>query len=187
MKLLIISTCQEKLSEVEFVKPIVKIVENVSGKLESKLGTLEFDVRHYLEDVDFAVYDKIIICGTALYDNKFLEELDKFNWLQEVTAPVLGICAGFQVLGLQFGAKVVKKQEIGMVNVVNEKKNKLFSGEFFAYNLHGNGLDSETLDSFEVLAKSSQSIQAIKHKEKELYGIIFHPEVRNEEVVRKFL
>ncbi|MEK6916511.1 MAG: hypothetical protein AABW92_02090, partial [Nanoarchaeota archaeon] len=54
-----------------------------------------------------------------------------------------------------------------------------------AYSLHGNGL--ENLDQFDILAESAKSVQAIKHKKKEFYGIMFHPEVRNEKIVRNFL
>ena len=44
----------------------------------------------------------------------------------------------------------------------------------------------ENLDNFNILAETN-SIQAIKHKEKPFYGIMFHPEVRNEEIVKNFI
>tara|TARA_Y100000310_G_C20672871_1_gene811242 strand:- start:1375 stop:1902 length:528 start_codon:yes stop_codon:yes gene_type:complete len=174
MKILVVSTCQEKLSEEEFVKPIIKIV----GKC---------DTRHYLEQIDYNQYDKIIICGTALHDNEFINEKDNFVWLKDFTKPVLGICSGMQMIGLIFGAELVQKQEIGLVEVVTKIENKLFKGIFSAYNLHGNALNLGTTNSFQILAESQQSVQAIKHKTKEIYGIIFHPEVRKEDIVKNFI
>ena len=38
-----------------------------------------------------------------------------------------------------------------------------------------------------ILATSENSIQAVKHVGKEIYGISFHPEVRNETVISNFL
>ena len=170
--ILIISTCADKLSEAEFVKPIVIIV----GKCE---------IKHYNDKIDFKKYSKIIICGTALKDNSYLEKIDNFLSLKETIASVLGICSGMQILGLLYGGNIIKNKEIGMTQIKTIKKNQLVSGEFEAYSLHGNGL--ENLDQFDILAESAKSVQAIKHKKKEFYGIMFHPEVRNEKIVRNFL
>ena len=38
-----------------------------------------------------------------------------------------------------------------------------------------------------LLAESSKCIQAVKHKEKNIYGVLFHPEVRNQEILKKFI
>jgi len=171
--ILIISTCVEKLNENEFVKPIANIV----GK--------DFEVKHYSEVQSVDKYDKIIICGTALKDNSFLEDLDKFVWLLETANPVLGICSGMQIIALSFGAELTESKEIGMTKVNVLKENVLFSEELKVYELHGNGLIN--LDQFNILADTDGSVQAIKHKEKKFYGIIFHPEVRNHQVVINFL
>lgn len=172
--ILIISTCKEKLSENEFVKPIANIV----GK--------DYLIKHYLElnkeDIDEA--DKIIICGTALKDNYYLDNLDKFSWIKNCSKSILGICSGMQIIGLVFGSELIKGKEIGIKNIEVEK-NKLFSEDFEVYELHSSSL--KNLNNFEILAKSDSTIQAIKHKNKEIYGIIFHPEVRNCKIIGNFL
>jgi len=38
-----------------------------------------------------------------------------------------------------------------------------------------------------VLAESAKCVHAIKHKLKDVYGVLFHPEVRNKEVVERFI
>ena len=61
MKLLLISTCQEKLSEREFVHPISKILDSE-----------QHQILHYTECTRDTIqkFDKIIICGTSLKDNE---------------------------------------------------------------------------------------------------------------------
>ncbi len=171
--ILIISTCSQKLSEEEFVKPIAKIV----GK--------NYEIVHYSEIKDLSKYEKIIICGTALADNEYLNHLEKFDWLKSAEKPVLGICSGMQAIALVFGAKITKNKEIGMTKIKTKKNNPLFSGTFEAYELHGNGLSD--LKDFEILAASGSFVQAVKHKTKEIYGIMFHPEVRNAQIISSFL
>ncbi|MBT3721096.1 C26 family cysteine hydrolase domain-containing family [archaeon] len=170
--ILIISTCSYKLHENEFVKPITKTLEN-------------YKIKHYTESFDLNSYAKIIICGTALKDNEYLENLELFDWLKTIQIPVLGICSGMQIIGLLNNSKIENKTEIGMINIKTIKKNSLFSGEFQAYNLHSNNLTN--LENFDILAKSRDCMQAIKLKNYEIYGILFHPEVRNLKIIEKFL
>jgi GMP synthase-like glutamine amidotransferase len=171
--ILLISTCSEKLNEEEFVKPIAKIAEK------------NYEIKHYTEKIDLKKYEKIIICGTALRDNLYLNNLNHFNWVKEYNNPLLGICSGMQVIALQFGAKLVKKKEIGMTKIKTTKQNILFDGDFETYELHGNGLSD--LNQFEILAKSENTVQAIKHKSKIVFGIMFHPEVRNSNIISNFI
>jgi GMP synthase (glutamine-hydrolysing) len=173
--ILIISTCSEKLSENEFVKPIVNLINE------------EVIIKHYSEikGDDLKNSDKIIICGTALKDNVYLRDMTYFEWIKNFNKPLLGICSGMQIIGLNFEAKLISSKEIGMKNIKVLIENKLFSEDFQAYELHNNSLDK--LNEFEILAKTNNSVQIIKHKEKETYGILFHPEVRNKEIIKNFL
>ena len=91
-----------------------------------------------------------------------------------------------QIIALTFNAKLIQQKEIGMTQITTKSRNKLFSKEFEVYNLHQNSLTD--LDEFDILATTeNDSVQAIKHKHKQFYGIIFHPEVRNETIVENFI
>jgi GMP synthase (glutamine-hydrolysing) len=72
-----------------------------------------------------------------------------------------------------------------MVEISIIKENPLFEGDFKAYALHNYSVKQS--QTFEVLAESTKCIQAIKHKQKNIYGLLFHPEVRNQEILRNFI
>jgi GMP synthase-like glutamine amidotransferase len=112
------------------------------------------------------------------------DQTARFKWLKDCSKPVLGICAGMQTIGLVFGGHVEKCREIGMTEVTS-KANLLFSSKFKAYSLHNYALVPSS--EFEVLAESAKCVQAIKHKQKDIYGVLFHPEARNEETVQRFI
>ena len=158
----------------------------------------------------------IILCGTALRDNEVTEEIadaGKFRFIREAAdknIPILGICAGFQVLARVFGGAVtngIKERDlrIGMTKAkvvkttgtseTTDSSATIFEDRdsFEAYELHKNAVTLP--DCFEALAVADVDggngkngrILAAKHRDKEIYGVLFHPEVRNEYVVRNFL
>jgi GMP synthase-like glutamine amidotransferase len=161
----------------EFVLPIISIAEELE----------KCTVKHYFEinETPIDCYDKIILSGSALKDTATFDQLARFTWLKNCNKPVLGICAGMQTIGLVFGGRVENCREIGMTNVTTCKENILFSSTFKVYALHNYSLMPS--NEFDVLAASSNCVHAIKHKHKDVYGVLFHPEVRNIEVVKGFI
>ncbi len=175
--ILIINVCKEKLHYFEFVKPIEGIVR------ESRK---DYFVRHYLElsNSDIEKADKIIICGTSLKDAGYLKELNKFSFLRGINKPVLGICAGMQIIALVFGGKLKKQTEIGMTRVKFEKDFLGLESEKEVYSLHNYSI--LPANDFEVFARG-MCIQAVKHRQREIYGVLFHPEVRQRGLVKAFV
>jgi GMP synthase-like glutamine amidotransferase len=175
--ILIIDMCYEKdsLSNLEFVQPIKRIVESAREKTE---------VLHFSELNDEVIKNakKIILCGTALKDNEFIYHKDDFAWLKDCKKPVLGICAGMQMIALAFGSIITQQKEIGMTQIVC--KDAIFGDSMIsAYELHGNG--TSLPDGFSVIAENIKGVQAIKKDN--IYGIVFHPEVRNRQLLLNFL
>jgi GMP synthase (glutamine-hydrolysing) len=168
---------KDSLGFTEFVSPIVAIVEELD----------EYFVKHYLEvkQSDIDKCSKIILSGTALKDNVTLSQTEKFEWLKDCDKPVLGICAGMQTTGLVFSARLEACLEIGMTQIATLKANPLFSSTFKAYSLHNFSIQPSA--TFDVLAESEVCAQAIKHKQKDIYGVLFHPEVRNKEIIQRFI
>ena len=179
--ILLVDLCYrpESLSHPEFVSPIRRIVER-SGMI--------VQVVHYLEpDPVPAGISGIILCGTALKDNGYLEHPDRFDWIGEVSIPVLGICAGMQALARLLGGEVVEAPEIGMTDVAVTRKDEIIGAEriFSAYELHTFGVTLPP--GCRELARSEACIQAFRHREKKWWGVMFHPEVRNDWVVERFV
>jgi GMP synthase (glutamine-hydrolysing) len=175
--ILIVDLCYTKdsLSNLEFVQPIRRIVESNGEKVE---------IAHFSELNEELIKKskKVILCGTALKDNDYVYDVENFAWLKEYKKPVLGICAGMQMIGLVFGAKLIQEKEIGMTQIIT--KDPIFGDTMIsAYELHGNNITVP--EGFKVIAENIKGIQAIK-KDK-IYGIVFHPEVRNRQLIINFL
>ena len=166
-----------RLSKWEFVDPIAQIVTNI----------VSVTVCHYekYEESMLEKYDGVILSGTALKDYRYLDNPKDFEWISKSEKPLLGICAGMQIIGITYGCRLRDNKYIGLTKVRTSLENKLFNGEFEAYNLRGK--DLELSDEVIELAKSDDCIQAIKHKSKPHYGVLFHPEVRNAEIVKNFI
>src|SRR3989344_8400133 len=126
--ILIINICKEKLHYFEFVKPIEDILKNNNIKFFTKDYTL-------INKEDLKKANKVIICGTSLKDNKFIEDLDKFSWIEEFNKPILGICGGMQIILLLYGGELKKEKEIGFSKENFKKEFLGVEGEVEVYHL----------------------------------------------------
>jgi GMP synthase-like glutamine amidotransferase len=177
--ILITNVCSDRLSYFEFVKPVEDIVK--------KTGADSF-TKHLLSlnDRDIRDAQEVIICGTALKDFKYLDWNEKFAWIRKVDKPVLGICAGMQILARIFDSKLVEKTRIGRYKVKIVGKCGLTSeNEFYSYFLNSKALEPN--EEFQTLGKSGNLNCIIKHKRKRFYGCLFHPEALNPEIITNFL
>jgi GMP synthase (glutamine-hydrolysing) len=175
--ILLISTNSEPMHDLEFVKPIEKILH------EHKI---KFITIHYskLNPSYIKKADKIIISGTSLQDNKFLKDINKFEFIKNYKKPVLGICAGMQIISIIFGSKINYKTEIGYYFEFFYKNFFSLEGEHEVYHLHNN---YTTLPKDFISYTKGKIPQAIKHKERDIYGVLFHPEIRNKKIIETFI
>lgn len=161
----------------EFVTPIVSVVKPLE----------DCEVKHFseIDSEKLNRYSKIVLSGTTLKDFETLKQLDKFDWVKSLNKPILGICAGIETISLVFGERLTNCLQVGMTDIETINSNPLFEGNFKAYALHS--LSLEPSESFIVLARSQKCIEAVKHKQKQIYGVLFHPEVRNPEILERFI
>jgi len=175
--MLIIQICKEKLHYFEFVKPIEDVL---------KRNEIEFESTHYknLTDEIIQKAEKIIISGTSLKDNEFLKDISDFSWIKKFDKSILGICGGMHILGLTLGGELKKQQEIGLTDINFKEEFLGIIGMRQVYELHNFYVESKTFDTF---AESKNCPQAIKHKKNPFYGVLFHPEVRNKDILINFV
>jgi GMP synthase (glutamine-hydrolysing) len=172
---IVVDLCDRDLSWSEYVRPIAVIAGEAATVMRYSDVTEE----------DVEAEDAVVICGTALLDDVYLDHLDAFDWLRHTSTPVLGVCAGMQVIALLHGARLVPGKEIGMTPIEPVDDNPLVPAPEQVYCLHRHDLGG--LDEFRVLARSECCVQAIAHRTRPLHGVAFHPEVRRENVVSRFL
>lgn len=182
--ILIINLCKERLHYLEFVKPIEDIL---------KEKDIEYKTIYYRKISDKELFskklEKIIICGTSLKDSEYLKNLEYFKWIKfpKINKPILGICGGMQIISLIFGGTLIENKEIGQIKIKFDKEFFNFKPSLVeVYLLHNYAVLPNK--DFEVFAHSQEFKipQAIKHKTKEIYGVLFHPEVRNKELINYF-
>ncbi len=106
--------------------------------------------------------------------------------------PVLGICYGLQVTAHQNNGKVdpAARREYGSAFLTIDSKEDLFKElpeRSRVWMSHGDAL-SKAPDGFDIIAHSDNSpICAVRSKEKQIYGVQFHPEVHHTEHGKKIL
>ena len=174
--ILIINVCKEKLHYYEFVKPIEDVL---------KKNKLSFFTKRYgeVKKMDLQKADKVIICGTSLKDFNYHNNLGKFKWVKNFNKPILGICAGMQIISSVLGSKQKNSTEIGYYFENFKKKFLSIEGEHEVYHLHNDYFAlPKNFDNF----TDGKIPQAIRHKTKPIYGVLFHPEVRNKKLIEEF-
>ncbi|HOJ96701.1 MAG TPA: hypothetical protein PK024_07710 [Methanospirillum sp.] len=165
----------------EFVAPVERIVQACGQPVRVvRIDTLKAAVH---------LCTGLIICGTALADSWYRTQ-NLVPQLGGWTGPVLGICAGMQMLLSETGGTVMPVTEIGMIPIqVTEigAGDILMQGrdEFAAYALHQYTATRSPL--WTSLATSTLTDQVVRHCLYPWYGVLFHPEVRNEWLIERFV
>lgn len=97
--------------------------------------------------------------------------------------PLLGVCLGHQTIGEAFGGKVIRCHEIvhGKMGTMHHADQGMFRGlpsPFLATRYHSLIVERESLpDCLEVTAwLEDGTIMGLRHKEKQIEGVQFHPE-----------
>jgi anthranilate/para-aminobenzoate synthase component II len=186
--ILIINICKEELHYFEFVKPIEDILKNLEEP---------FMTKHYSKltknDPDIVSSHRIIITGTSLKDMSYSKDLSKFKLLLKYDKPVFAICGGMQILCSIYGCNLMKGLEIGLKPVTFSAEFLGIAGSRKVYTLHNFAIKDDNVlkKHFHIYAKTDCSgiviIQAVKHKYLKHFGVLFHPEVRNKDLIINFL
>ncbi len=114
----------------------------------------------------------------------------------EIRIPVLGICYGHQMLAHIFGGKVEKGKsaEYGTGGIEIDAEGELFKGIPKRLKVWVSHFDQviKVPEGFDILAHSDICpIEAMRHSERPIFGVQFHPEVWHTEhgadILKNFL
>ena len=137
-----------------------------------------------VDDIKKLNPEKIIISPGPASPDEAGVTLDIIETFKDIT-PILGICLGHQSIAQIFGAKVVraKKMMHGKTSVMNIIEPSLIFKDlpekFVATRYHSLIVDKDSIpDSIVVTALSDDDneIMALHIKDKDIYGVQFHPE-----------
>src|SRR5699024_9937128 len=132
--------------------------------------------------------DLIYATGRVTYDWTIDEILKDYSaeleMMKNTRIPVLGVCAGLQLMAIAYGAsfgKMIEEAEgedpiresgFQEIQIIEDAPIlDSLNGSFHCYELHRDEVKSVP-GEFELLASTEMcKIQAIKHKNKSLYGV----------------
>lgn len=125
-------------------------------------------------------------------ENEISEKyIPKLNIIKELDIPILGICAGIQLIVIMYGGNIGKivagKDDIleeGYTKLFIKKEHELLQGlneDFYCYQSHRDEVKMLP-GQFELLASSDMcNVQMVAHKERLMFGVQFHPEWFNDD------
>lgn len=135
-----------------------------------------------LDDESIKGYKGIILSGAPILITEVdtTPYLEKLEWIKTTETPILGICFGHQLIGLLYGAfgnKMKPCRDWELIEVLEESD--LFIRLPREIEMMEDHCESISIPpSFQLIAASDACInEAMKHNEKPIYGVQFHPEV----------
>jgi anthranilate synthase component 2 len=137
-----------------------------------------------VQEIESLKPEKIIISPGPASPNEAGITLEVIEYFQD-KLPILGICLGHQSIAQVFGGEVIRAKNMmhGKTSIVKQSTNseifKDLPQEFVATRYHSLIVNKKNLpDMIEAIAFSTDDneIMGLKIKNKDIYGVQFHPE-----------
>lgn len=134
-------------------------------------------------DIRVSDLDLIVLSGSkehaVIYSQSMYQK--QVDIIKNKNIPILGICAGFELIVETFGGKLTRldNKVVGIRKIEIIKHDSIFQNikTLEVYEGH-RWTATEIPESLIVLAKSIDGYEIVKHTKKKIYGLQFHPEVQ---------
>jgi GMP synthase-like glutamine amidotransferase len=134
-------------------------------------------------------YDGMVLSDTEALFTRTIDrnQFDNlFQYLPKIEIPVLGICGGHEALAIAHGGEIAKVRHFieGFRTVELEDKDSLLAGLPARIRVMQSHYEQVKLlpPRFVRIATSQETnIEGMKHEQKPMYGVQFHPERWNED------
>ena len=179
--ILIINNSNKSLKNVSWTLKIKKIMDSLLGP-NNVIVNNENEMNLYLKRYRNKIKG-IILGGSELRIRKpqFVKKLvDNILPIMELNVPVLAVCYGHQIMGSIYQSKLGSSSQkiLGHKNI-KLLPDKLFGGlrlREYVYCSHYDYLIDEPMYFKSIARDDNGMIYAIKHYNKPIYGVQFHPE-----------
>ena len=137
-----------------------------------------------IQEIEALNPEKIIISPGPATPNEAGVSLEVIEYFQD-KLPILGICLGHQAIAQVFGGKVVQAQNMmhGKTSTIHKSKDScIFDGlpqEFTMTRYHSLVVENKNLPSVVIptsFSTDDKEIMSLEIKDKNIYGVQFHPE-----------
>lgn len=139
--------------------------------------------RDQIGETSFENYDLIILSGgtgkAVVRSRRFYEPIR--NLISEAKIPVVGVCLGAEMIADSFGAELslMKVKRYRNIPIYFVKQSRIDPGKspIFVYQAHRWKI-RRLPEELETLAVSKDGIEIFRHVSRIVYGVQFHPEVK---------
>lgn len=170
-------------------KKKILLINNETHFIDDLMDVL----RHYeIKLIDFQKiqpeqvqgFDAVILSGGGTRGEVSEDQLLYKNEIQivrDANIPIFGICEGFQVIGAAYNSDftVLKSYRTGVNPIQVLADDPIFNGlekfDLRVFEFHHIAITRQS-NVLQSLAVSEDGIEVIKHKQKLIYGVQFHPE-----------
>ena len=153
------------------------------GRLKDLLLNHKIQMINFLDKTpDLRNIDLVILTGNSIFPLFYNQDIykEEISLINNSNKPIVGICFGCELIAYTFGAKIerVENKIKGIKRIEILNRDSVFKGvhELEVYESHHWVITTLSKDLI-GLAKSKYGYEVIKHKEKQIYGFQFHPEM----------
>lgn len=145
-----------------------------------------------LHGADLHLYNAMVLSGGSTFVVEGHESLlaDEMEIVRTFERPILGICYGMEVIVKAFGGQLEQMPEDhkGMIDIEVVQSDAIFGNhQRFSLFEHHQWRARSLPKDFVVLATSTHGPEAIRHRNRQVYGSQFHPEKVSDEGIGQSL